>query len=756
MLAELLEGARDRLLRPAGEEAPDGGRRALLDELIADLRRGRAGEGACPARRGLLREDERQARERLRRDVVAEAERAGAAVPIRELLIVSDWSSRVERDEVRERNRRLSSLLDAIDDSVILISYDDRIAYANRRARERMEVAAGRPLGDVVGKRPAELGVPPDRLRRWQTERPRIFAGETLTAEVLAATLPTARWHENVITPVRDDDGSVGAVAFVGRDIHERKLVVRRLELLARVSTLVGLRNDDLLQSIARLSIPELADWSAVDLIEADGVKRSFLAQRDPDKAALRDAFLRFGAGIAERWRRELATGRSVLLAAITDDDLRARATSEEQYQLSRSVGPRSAILVPITIRGRLCAMMSFVTTEESGRSFERDDVVLAEELGRRATQLLETAALQEELRASEERFRIGLAGSKIAVFEQDRELRYRWAYNAFSRVDAVGKKHEDIFPPDTAAELTRIKQSVLDTGEPVRQEVVLTTPGGERGWCRVWINPVRDESGDIVGIIGAATDVSDDKRMQDALAQAVTFREQMMSVLGHDLRNPLTAIKMSAARLRRRADVPATAREQAGRIDHAAGRMAELIATLLDFANARFRGALPIAPGAADLGRIARETVDELRAVRPDRAIELSVRGDARGQWDSARIAQVVSNLVANALEHGVEGAPVDVSVRDEGDAVGISVHNAGTPIPPELLPVLFEPFTRGSNGAAARGLGLGLYIAHEIVSAHGGVIEVVSTPGDGTRFTVHLPRRRALERAMHASDLR
>jgi signal transduction histidine kinase len=211
-------------------------------------------------------------------------------------------------------------------------------------------------------------------------------------------------------------------------------------------------------------------------------------------------------------------------------------------------------------------------------------------------------------------------------------------------------------------------------------------------------------------------------------------FRERMMGILGHDLRSPLNAITMAASLLRRRTDLPERVRDQALRIDHAGRRMAEMIRTLLDFAQARFRGALPISRVSTNLAEIAREAVEELRTAWPGRRIDLMVRGDARGTWDPARIAQVISNIAANALTHGASGAPVDMVVDGAGTEVRLTVHNAGPAIPPDLIQTLSE--------VNSGGVGLGLYIARQIVLAHEGDIEVSSSDPEGTRVTFRLPR--------------
>jgi signal transduction histidine kinase len=154
-----------------------------------------------------------------------------------------------------------------------------------------------------------------------------------------------------------------------------------------------------------------------------------------------------------------------------------------------------------------------------------------------------------------------------------------------------------------------------------------------------------------------------------------------------------------------------------------------------------RFAGALPVTRVPADLDAVVREALDELRMAWPGREIALQSIGDLRGAWDPARIAQVISNLVGNALAHGDQQQPVRVTARATGEGVRLEVWNGGPPIPEALRPVLFEPFHRGRTHS--RGLGLGLYIVQQIVQAHGGHIEMSSTAEAGTRFAVHLPRQ-------------
>ena len=144
------------------------------------------------------------------------------------------------------------------------------------------------------------------------------------------------------------------------------------------------------------------------------------------------------------------------------------------------------------------------------------------------------------------------------------------------------------------------------------------------------------------------------------------------------------------------------------------------------------------------DLRGLCEEVIEEMQQAHPARMLSFEAAGDLRGQWDPDRVEQVISNLLGNAVAHGT--GPVRVTCRDKGDEVVTTVHNQGRPIPAAAIPTLFEPFTRAApdvDGARAKGLGLGLYIAAEIVHAHGGTISVTSTADDGTTFTIRWPRR-------------
>ncbi len=214
-------------------------------------------------------------------------------------------------------------------------------------------------------------------------------------------------------------------------------------------------------------------------------------------------------------------------------------------------------------------------------------------------------------------------------------------------------------------------------------------------------------------------------------------FRELFIGILGHDLRNPLSSIMLATEALAEDGALDAAAQGNVARIRRSAARMRRMIEQLLDLTRARLGGGVPIVPAPANLGVIARHVVDEFAG----RVVQLECRDDLDGVWDADRLAEVVSNLTGNAIDHATPGTIVRVEVYRDGDSAVIAVHNHGTPVPADRLARLFEPFRSGPPETRARAghLGLGLYIAHQIVLSHGGTI--TATSSGVTTFLVRLP---------------
>jgi signal transduction histidine kinase len=218
-------------------------------------------------------------------------------------------------------------------------------------------------------------------------------------------------------------------------------------------------------------------------------------------------------------------------------------------------------------------------------------------------------------------------------------------------------------------------------------------------------------------------------------------LREQFIAVLGHDLRNPLSAVGAAAELLARRESEPDLVRLGA-RLKASTRRMSALIDDVLDFARVRLGAGMSLSIREADfLASALKDVVEEVRAANPQLDIrdDIAINGTVR--CDQGRIQQVLSNLIGNAVTHGAPDRPIEVRAAIEGDDLVLSVTNGGTPIPPDDLAKIFQPYWRPANSKPGGGLGLGLYIASEIVAGHAGTLRVTSGASEGTCFLATIP---------------
>jgi len=230
-------------------------------------------------------------------------------------------------------------------------------------------------------------------------------------------------------------------------------------------------------------------------------------------------------------------------------------------------------------------------------------------------------------------------------------------------------------------------------------------------------------------------------RRRAEERAALVDVTEEFVAVLGHDLRNPLAASLMAARLLEQR---PASSQEAmlVARILRSTERMARMVDELLDLARSRLGPGIPIAGTTCDLRDVVANVVDEIRTRYPGRRIAWDWSGDGRGRWDPDRMSQVVSNLLGNAVEHGDPARPVDAHLDGRGSVIELLVHNFGKPIPPDVMPTLFASYKRRDRTSSSGGLGLGLFIAEQIVRGHGGTLEVTSSADEGTTFKATFER--------------
>ena len=346
--------------------------------------------------------------------------------------------------------------------------------------------------------------------------------------------------------------------------------------------------------------------------------------------------------------------------------------------------------------------------------------------------------AAREAAADNAERFRSLVTSSAAVVWSADASGRIRIDRESWSEYVGIELADGDeagwlvaVDPQDH--ELIRTTwQAARDQSAPYTCQHRLHRRDGTYGWVVSRAAPIKKD-GVVREWIGMMTDVSERVRIEEA-------REQFIAVLGHDLRNPLSAIALGAELL---ADLPEPYKRTAGQIARSARRMEIMIRDVMDFTRGRLGGGIPVTLCACELGAICKEVVAEMKQAHPARDIRCDIEGLILSNCDTDRMEQVVSNLIGNAITHGLD--PIVVIARDCGDDIELVVESSGEPIPDESMARMFEPYSRGirlmPSGEIAPGLGLGLYIVKEIVRAHGGTIAVSS--GARTFFTVRFPRR-------------
>lgn len=257
----------------------------------------------------------------------------------------------------------------------------------------------------------------------------------------------------------------------------------------------------------------------------------------------------------------------------------------------------------------------------------------------------------------------------------------------------------------------------------------------------------------------GLTTDPEDITRFNEAIDQAIaesvarysmllkTSQDMFLAILGHDLRNPLSTTIMASMVLMRYEDSSAKVISAAARIYNSSQRMSTLITDLIDYTRTQLGQKLPVTLALTNLAKICTDIVEEQQIANPEQTILLETQGTFDGKWDEHRMAQVFSNLLGNAIQHGDVSSPIEVNLSASKRSVIIKITNKGNPIPASKIKHIFDPLVRHEQNehvdfSKKTSLGLGLYIVREIVLAHNGTIGVTSTKAKGTTFEITLPR--------------
>jgi signal transduction histidine kinase len=256
----------------------------------------------------------------------------------------------------------------------------------------------------------------------------------------------------------------------------------------------------------------------------------------------------------------------------------------------------------------------------------------------------------------------------------------------------------------------------------------------------------------------GTQLNIDDMTRFNEAIDQALAesiasysraveaSRNIFLGVLGHDLRTPLGAILLGSDILRKSEGIGARATKVANQIHTSVKRASQIVGDLLDLTRCQMGPGIPVNRTVLDLSPLCGRVVEEIRAFHPEASVQFEAKASVPGMFDGPRLEQVFSNIISNAVNHGDIHLPITVKLSVlEAEAV-FSVHNSGAPIPKDVLPFIFNPMGRFSQRVAidhgpTEGLGLGLFIASEIVTSHQGSIDVNSDLERGTTFQVKLP---------------
>jgi PAS domain S-box-containing protein len=671
---------------------------------------------------------------------------------------------------------------------------DDPAPISDRIPSHSGPVASGKPPGiDLPASPPSSAPVSSSRRAKMLVRRDRSM----VAIDNSAAPIRDASGEV------------VGQVVVFRDVTEDRQEEARRWFIAEASALLTSsLDFNKTLRAIAEFAVPRIADWCAVHAIAADGsLERVVVAHKDPEKVDLAARLEKYPKPGPTSVQEVVRTGRSVLTTKITETELRMGAGTDAHLELLRGLGLRSHMTVPLRAGDRILGALTFVTAANA-RLDERD-LHMAEELGRRAGTAMENARLYEEaqrarLAAEKSAARASLIQEITAAFSEAPtpsivvEVMMSLGTKALGAAaalvhelnqagDALDLVRSFGYPEELLAGYRQIPLTaklpmaeVLQTGRPMffkkRDELDVPYPVLVREvipFASSAALPLQVEGRKLgsLGMSFAEPQVFDEterdfmvtlsrlcaqaleranlyEAAQRARSEAETARrtrENLLAVVSHDLRNPLSAIATTAALLAKGDPL----REPAGRTNkygsnilRAAQRMDRLIVDLLDLAKIE-SGRLVIEPQSHDVASIVKDSIDILAPVASGRGLALTAEApsnDVRIFCDRERVLQVLSNLIGNALKFTSEGGTIAVTATDREGETTFSVADTGCGIAPDQIPHIFDRYWQAKS--ARDGIGLGLSIAKGLVEAHGGRIWVESNIGQGTTFFFTLPR--------------
>lgn len=450
------------------------------------------------------------------------------------------------------------------------------------------------------------------------------------------------------------------------------------------------------------------------------------------------------------RHRGEARGEQLAAIAAVADPAVHAFATADDArralppayHAYLERFGLRGLAILPFPILSPVQGVVT-VTRDGGSEPFEPDDLAMIETCIEYAALGVQKALRFETERNARDQLNAVLENLPVGIIATGEGGAITVSNPAAKAMIAGLENARAISDVWSLAEWTTPDGAAIDRDDWGLQSELVMRRGETSVTFAMTSVPLRGSRGAHAGTVTVLQDVTRDRAATHEREQIARFTQRLLGIVGHDLRSPLGAFVAGVTMLEMKIEEQSV-KPVIRRLHSSARRMTRIVDQLLDVTRATLGAGIQLERRDADLLPLVQSVIEEVKAQKPDAEIKLVQSGGVTGRWDPERLAQVISNLVTNALYYGHQNAPVLVEIARSGDQAVIAVKNAlrDKPVPPEVLAVLFDPHRRGNEARHnAAGLGLGLYIVQQIVHAHRGVI-VAHSDESGTEFRVTLPR--------------